>query len=473
MAKREWVRLLPALSLIAGCGSTVGSGDVGRELATEQEGDDGELDVDVTKDALGKSATASADDIDLSADNPFFKSFGTNGRVCGTCHQESQGWTITPDFARSRSASDPLFAFDGSDCLPPGVANTNPTLNSTQMRSKANVRIDLPIPSGADFTLTSYSDPLGCPTAPSAAGLRMYRRPLPTSNTAFATTVMWDGRENVNPPNATTALMHANLAHQANDATLGHAQAAQPLSASTADAMVVFETGLFNAQQKIGSLDLGSAGAHGGPAFLYTDTRQSFFIGINDVFSPSFTSVIFTVFSAWETNPKSAQAAAIGRGEVLFNTKTFSIDDVRGINSSDPADGDPIGGTFTGSCGTCHDTPNIGHHSVSLPIDIGVTAGSPVGGLDVANLPVYTFTQAVTGKTITVTDPGRALISGRFKDIGKTKGPNLRALAARAPYFHNGSAKDLAAVVHFYDQRFNIGFTTQEAADLVAFLQAL
>ena len=78
-----------------------------------------------------------------------------------------------------------------------------------------------------------------------------------------------------------------------------------------------------------------------------------------------------------------------------------------------------------------------------------------------------------TGKTISVTDPGRGLISGKFKDLGKTKGPNLRALAARAPYFHNGSAKDLKAVVDFYDVRFHINFTDQEKADLVAFLGAL
>ena len=90
-----------------------------------------------------------------------------------------------------------------------------------------------------------------------------------------------------------------------------------------------------------------------------------------------------------------------------------------------------------------------------------------------SRLPTYTFQQNGTGKTITVTDAGRGLISGKFADIGKTKGPNLRALATRAPYFHNGSAKDLNAVVDFYDVRFHIGFTSQEKSDLIAFLQAL
>ncbi len=72
-----------------------------------------------------------------------------------------------------------------------------------------------------------------------------------------------------------------------------------------------------------------------------------------------------------------------------------------------------------------------------------------------------------------VTDPGRALITGKCADIGKVKGPILRGLAARAPYFHNGSAATLLDVVEFYNQRFDIGFTDQQEADLVAFLSSL
>lgn len=72
-----------------------------------------------------------------------------------------------------------------------------------------------------------------------------------------------------------------------------------------------------------------------------------------------------------------------------------------------------------------------------------------------------------------VTDPGRALITGQCADIGKLKGPILRGLAARAPYFHNGSAATLIDVANFYDQRFDIGFTDQQKDDLAAFLGAL
>jgi cytochrome c peroxidase len=131
-----------------------------------------------------------------------------------------------------------------------------------------------------------------------------------------------------------------------------------------------------------------------------------------------------------------------------------------------------------GFCGTCHDAPNARNHSVKAPLNIGVTdAGAlapPV--LDISGLPVFTVlctAGPLAGQTFEVTDIGRAMISGNCADIGKTKGPILRGLAARAPYFHNGSAATLLDVVNFYDQRFGIGFTEQQKSDLVAFLNSL
>jgi cytochrome c peroxidase len=88
-------------------------------------------------------------------------------------------------------------------------------------------------------------------------------------------------------------------------------------------------------------------------------------------------------------------------------------------------------------------------------------------------MPLYTLRNNATGQTVQTTDPGKALISGKWADLNKFKGPILRAVGMRPPYFHNGSQPTLAAVVDFYDSRFGIGFTAQEKADLVAFLQAL
>jgi cytochrome c peroxidase len=78
-----------------------------------------------------------------------------------------------------------------------------------------------------------------------------------------------------------------------------------------------------------------------------------------------------------------------------------------------------------------------------------------------------------TGARQQTTDPGRALITGKWADVGKFKTPVLRGLAARAPYFHNGMAASLDELVDFYDTRFAIGLSMQERRDLIAFLNAL
>jgi len=65
------------------------------------------------------------------------------------------------------------------------------------------------------------------------------------------------------------------------------------------------------------------------------------------------------------------------------------------------------------------------------------------------------------------------LIDGKFNHVGKIKGPILRGLAARAPYFHNGSAQTLRDAVRFYEGRFGLVLTPQEESDLVAFLNTL
>ncbi|MBZ5676896.1 MAG: hypothetical protein LAP61_21855 [Acidobacteriia bacterium] len=86
---------------------------------------------------------------------------------------------------------------------------------------------------------------------------------------------------------------------------------------------------------------------------------------------------------------------------------------------------------------------------------------------------MFTLVNKTTNATVQTTDPGRALITGKWADIGKLKGPILRGLASRAPYFHNGSAGALTDVLDFYEKRFNVFFTDQEKSDMIAFLNAL
>jgi cytochrome c peroxidase len=102
-----------------------------------------------------------------------------------------------------------------------------------------------------------------------------------------------------------------------------------------------------------------------------------------------------------------------------------------------------------------------------------------LGGLDLSYLPQITVCQKdpatglATSSCKTTTDLGQALIDGKFAHVGKIKGPILRGLAERAPYFHNGSAATLLDAVNFYDTRFNLHLSDRDKHDLVVFLKTL
>jgi cytochrome c peroxidase len=49
----------------------------------------------------------------------------------------------------------------------------------------------------------------------------------------------------------------------------------------------------------------------------------------------------------------------------------------------------------------------------------------------------------------------------------------LRALFQHPPYFHDGSAADLPAVVEHYNRQFSLNLTPTQKADLVEFLKSL
>lgn len=418
--------------------------------------------------------------IDLTG--PFFQSLGTNGRSCSSCHRAAEGWSVSAAEIKLRFlltlGLDPIFRTnDGSNC------DHNISTSTIEERraayslllSRGLFRIALAVPANAQFTVVSVQNPYGCSDS---STLSMYRRPLPSTNLQFLSTVMSDGRES-SPQTGTQKITYAtnpadllaDLAQQAIDATTGHAQAATPPTAQQVQDIVNFETALRTAQAvdfRAGLLNAG--GANGGPVPL---ASQAFYIGINDSFPPSFgfnifatpfKPAIFSLFDAWANSSLPARAS-IARGQTVFNTKPINITGVAGIN-------DVLGmGSLAGTCGTCHDTPNVGDHSVSAPLNIGV--GDLTSPLDVSYLPVITLRNNTTGAIVQTTDPGRALITGLWADIGKVKGPVLRGLAARAPYFHNGSAATLSDVVTFYQKRFGVGFTAQETEDLIAFLNSL
>jgi len=422
----------------------------------------------VSSDGSGTLSTYSTTGpIDVS--NPFFQSLGTNGRTCNSCHVSTTAWTISPAEVQARfkstNGTDPIFRTnDGANCPSADVSTLAARkVAYSLLLDKGLIRVSMSVPAAADFQITDIQDPYRCAQTTSSQPA-LYRRPLPSTNITFLTTVMWDGRES---PKGRS--LEANLTQQAMDATSGHAEGAVTPTPLQLQQIVAFETALYTAQSSDrGAGALNVQGAKGGSNYL---AQQEFYEGINDVLGAdpdgeAFNSRAFTSYDSW-ANSSTPSKASIARGQDLFNTFPITITGVAGLNDL------PGLATVNGTCTTCHDSPNVGNHSVPLAINIGVTDYPAVPALDVTGLPVYTIQCSGTGEVKHTTDPARAMVTAKCADVGKTKGPVLRALAARAPYFHNGGAKTLDDAVEFYNQRFQLGFTDQQKKDLVAFLNTL
>jgi len=451
-----------------------------------------------------------------TATNPFFQDLGSNGRRCVTCHEPSDAWSVTPQHIQQRFAAtsgmDAIFRpVDGATCPSADVSTVEERRRAySLLLSRGLIRVGIAVPANADYQVIGVYNQYGCNATDV---ISTYRRPLPTTNLPFLSAVMFDGRES-SPTTGTTKIVYGNyptsllsdLAHQSLDATVGHAQGDGTRPTPEEQQQIVdFETKLFTAQvyDRLAG-DLRDDGAQGGPAVL---SKQPFFISVNSSVhfllpafeqpgglltagDGQFTSNIFNLYGPWAQSSGDDQSAArssIARGEQLFNTLQIPISGVAGINDDVKAGGLVAGGipTLQGTCGTCHDTPNVGNHSFPTPLDIGTGDPSPtnrfvnLGGLDVSYLPEITVCRkdAVTGQPTnqckTTTDLGQALIDGKFDHVGKIKGPILRGLAGRAPYFHNGSAATLMDIVDFYDVRFHLGLSQQDKNDLTAFLETL
>lgn len=378
--------------------------------------------------------------------HPFGQSLGTNGRACIHCHMPAEGFSIVPSSVRARfdasGGLEPLFrTTDGSNSPNADVSTVEARRAAYSMLlSRGVIRIGMTVPAGAEFIVEGVDDPYGFADT---TRLSLFRRPLPSTNLAFLSTVMWDGRETFEGQ-----ALHFDLAHQANGATLSHAQAAQGLTPEQQAAIVDLETTVFTTQivDPIAG-DLTADGGRGGPHAL---ADQDFFPGINT--GAGALSTVFTLFTSWAglrgPDPVTSARRSIANGQDIFNTRTFL-------------------GSLT--CSGCHTTPNVGSQSSGMFFDTGVAAGAR----RTPDLPLYTLRCLTTNTVVRTTDPGRALVTGKCGDIGHFKVPSLRGLVARPPYFHDGSAATLRDVVLFYNGVFLMGLRSVEVDDLVAFLRAL
>jgi cytochrome c peroxidase len=378
----------------------------------------------------GKAATFSTQgSVNLTGE--FFQAQGTNGRSCASCHIPEEAWSINPGTLQhlfdETDGSHPVFnRLDANNPLTANLDTVEGRLAAFSMLLSRGVFRRGGTPrANSEWELIAVEDPHGFA---SLTQLVHWRRAMPTINFALGSaTVNWDGGNSIGID------QHAGLVNQATRNVTGGQQGPPAPPEVIAD-IVNFEESLFTAQiivPGVGRLD--SDGARGGPEAL---TAMSKVAGR------------FDLFAAWANheNPKRAQ---IARGQELFNN----------INA---------GGR---SCSGCHNSANNGTNVNNTLFDIR-TASEEARTPD---LPLYTFRHR-TNENMPLrklTDAGRGQVSGFWNDLGKFKTPTLRALAARAPYFHNGIAPTLDAVVRHYEIHLGFVFTDEERADLVAFLNAL
>jgi cytochrome c peroxidase len=468
------------------------------------------------EDSTGKEGIYNASGPIQTAGHPFFQPIGTNGRACVTCHQPSDGMSVSLTTIHARweatGGKDPMFAaIDGSDC--PSLPQDKEASHSLLLK-RGLFRIGLPWPPrGPDgkpikpeFKIEVVQDPTGCNTDP-VYGLNspnptvsVYRRPRPVANMKYV--VGPDrgigGPQLFNPKviamplavdpetgkRVTMQIMSdaraLTLKAQAIDASINHLQVSTPLTPEQLKQIVDFEMQIYAGQ----SADSRGGDLTEGPKALGPHNLAANPPG---VLGDNYDKPVFYDFASWKTPAPGESATqrsfreSVMRGYDIYFSKPFWIRDVEHLNTVG------LGNPVKRTCATCHNMQMTGMDLASGWVDLGVqnlpwaeqdlstplAAGGP-------QLPLFKITcdpdvppHMFLGRVIYTHDPGRALISGRCMDVGAIVMQQFRSLAARAPYFSNGSAKSLRELVDFYDRRFNIGYTDQEKDDLINFLSVL
>lgn len=432
--------------------------------------------------------------------NPFFEPHGPDGRACVTCHQPADAMSLSAATARQRwdatGGKDPLFAaYDGSNCptLPQGDRASHSLLldhGLIRIQRPWPVKVFNGKPVTPDFTIEVVRDPTGCNSGrgygPAAGNISVYRRPRPVANLKYLVAVgfAYDPKQGLVLPRdpRTGELLSGNLMadsraatlyDQMDDAGASHLQLLKRMTPAERDKIHDFVLRIYAAQQiGAGGTALDADGAEGGPRKLLESKAGQ----LGSIGKP-----VWSEFEAWETLPEAEKAKlppavrafrdSVARGARVFRDKTFLISDSAGVNAP-MGFGNPV----RNSCVFCHNMSMMGNDVAPGQVDLGTTTlpfADPQPWLPLFRITCTGRPHPFYGKVIYTMDPGFALTSGRCLDVGKITLQSMRGLAARAPYFSNGSAKDLRGVVDYYDRRYDIGYTEQDKRDLVNLMSAL
>jgi cytochrome c peroxidase len=357
----------------------------------------------------------------------------TNGRACATCHIESDHFALTPQHVQALYATnpnDPLFnRIDADD--PDADTPTYDHLKAGLIRVTVTLADNLDVIDQAGNVITN-----------AARTISVWRGVPTIENVAYTAPYQYDGRA-------------ATLQAQANGALHAHSQIDRDAADGALDQIADFERTVFSSQA---AADVATALAKGQnpdavdlhpPPGSDAEKGQALFLGICAQCHGTPTTnmiprqVVFDSFFPVQHSDGTVDIAGFLPTGVAI-PKTF----MQGVQP-------PHEGT-------------LGISAIALLGQLGVLPNP--SGLSLPHYRIRFYTDATRTQTLVdmppappgigpslitepfSVDPGRSIISGDPIDWEGFDVPQLRGIANTAPYFHDGSAPDLHALLDEYSR---------------------
>ena len=354
------------------------------------------------------------------------KGLGSNGRACADCHMPSENFQLSPAAAKARfdalqeqrqnnkNADDPLFRPVDADDFRVNGPNATDFSNLVE---NGLIRVTMPLPLNVrlvDPTTNAVTD---------ETSVDLWRAVMPLANIAITgpdgVAPIWPPGapripimdQDPNGPNRQGGYQHdgrfGTLQEQARGALIAHAQVSVEPPQRMLDDLAAFQSTLFS--------------------------------------SPGVKLLADAILSGSSTfpDPDPELNELEQEGKIVFN---------RACAQCHGSVSHPSGST--GEAAIVR--PIARYHNIQTACPHFLTDGdAPCPQRLERNARTYRITLANgTFQFVTISDPGRLLLTGQPADLGVMDVTQLRGISKTAPYFHNNSAATLEEVLNHYDAFF-------------------
>jgi cytochrome c peroxidase len=354
------------------------------------------------------------------------KELGGNGRACADCHMPSENFQLSPAAAKARfealqqkrqndkNADDPLFRPVDADDFRVNGPNATDFSNLVE---NGLIRVTMPLPLNVrlvDPTTNAVTD---------ETSVDLWRAVMPVLNVAITgpdgVAPIWPPGapripimgQDPNGPNRQGGYQHdgrfRTLQEQARGALIAHAQVSVEPPQRMLDDLAAYQSALFS--------------------------------------SPGVNLLADAILSGSSTfpDPDPELNELEQHGKVVFN---------RACAQCHGGSLHPSGSTAE----TGFVRPLVRYHNIQTACPHFSTDGdAPCPQRLERNARTYRITLANgTFQFVTISDPGRLLLTGQPADLGVMDVTQLRGISKTAPYFHNNSAATLEEVLDHYEAFF-------------------